>query len=130
MQTPATDPSDLMGLIIAIITWVATKEIANMIGPHIAIGVAAIVAAGWSLSKAGELSGWQSCGFMLLRVATAIVFAVTLAQLIHLAAPWASPRVTAVPIAFIIGLIKDLDELREYKNSLMGWFRNRGSKDA
>lgn len=124
-----TDPADLVGLIIAVLTYFASKEIAEIIGPYIAICIAATMAAGWALSRAGELTGFQSLKFMLLRAGTAIIFAVTLAQLFHMALPWLQTRYTMIPIAFLIGLVKDLDELKSYKDSIVGWIRNRG-KDA
>jgi hypothetical protein len=121
------EPNDLIGLVIAIITYIGSKELAEIVGPYVAIIIAATMAAGWALSRAGELSRYQSFKFILLRAGTAVIFAVTLAQLLHMAAAWISVRWVMVPIAFLIGLVKDLDELKEYKNSILGWFKNRGN---
>ncbi|RDF48971.1 hypothetical protein DWA13_20635, partial [Acinetobacter baumannii] len=99
------DPLDLIGLVVAIITYIASREIAEVVSPYVAIIIAASVAGGWALSKEGELNGYQSFKFLLLRVGTAFIFAVTLAQLFHMAAAWMLPRYTAIPIAFMIGLL-------------------------
>jgi len=123
------NPADIIGFIVAIVTYIASKEIAEVVSPYIAIVVAATMAAGWALSRAGELTGYQSLKFIVLRVGTAILFAVTLANLIALVAPWAAPRWTMVPIAFIIGLVKDVEELKEYKDGLISWLKG-GKKDA
>ena len=125
---PTNEPADLIGFIVAIVTYFSSREIAEIVSPYIAIVVAATMAAGWALSRAGELTGMQSLKFLLLRAGTAVVFAVTLANLIHAVAPWAAVRVTMIPIAFLIGLVKDLDELKEYKNGFLAWVR--GKKDA
>jgi hypothetical protein len=127
-MTPTKDPADLIGFIAAVVTYFASKEIADVVSPYIGIIIAATMAAGWALSRAGQLTGFQSVKFMLLRVGTAAIFAVTLAKLIHAVAPWAAVSVTMIPIAFLIGLVKDLDELKEYKDGFINWFK--GKKDA
>lgn len=122
-----SEPLDLTGLVAAIITFFASKEVAEIASPYIAIIIASVMAAGWALSKTGEMNVYSTFRFILLRVGTAIIFSVTVAELIHLAAAWAQPRYTMVPIAFLIALVRDFDELKEYKDGLLNWFKSRGN---
>jgi branched-subunit amino acid transport protein len=124
MPPANADPVDLIALIVAIVTYIATKEVAELISPYIAIVMAAGIAAAWALSREGELTGAQSAKFFGLRILTAVVYSVMIANLIHLGFSWMAPRYTAVPIAGVIGLVKNADELKQYIADFVGWFKS------
>ena len=91
--------------------------------------MAATLAAGWALSGADHVvCGKDAIKFVVIRILTAVVFTVTVASLLQIGFDWLKPRYTLVPIAFMIGLVKDYAELKERALALFDLFRNRKDK--
>lgn len=106
------EPPDLIGLVVALLTLIGSKGLADMLGPYVAIIVAASVAAAWALSGVEEeMGGWKSLRFFLIRILTAVIFTVSISmQLHHLST--LPMQLLLVPVAFAIGLIKNVTDLR------------------
>lgn len=107
------EPLDLIAALVALIALFTSKEIAQAIGPYAAIFVAACAGAAISISgNAKEMSAWEATWYVTARVLMAVVLTVTIAYIVKMKAGW-DVRHTVIPIAFVIGWIRNYELLRE-----------------
>ena len=113
------EPTDLITLLIALIAVLTGREIAQLVGPYAAIIVLACAGAGVALSKADhEMSNFQAGKYVSLRVLMAVCFTIAVAEFLQNYVPGIKPRYSLVPIAFLIGWVKDY-------NSIASWIGER-----
>lgn len=125
------DPPDVVSLLVALVAFVVSKELAHLVGPYAAIVV--LAAAGASLSLSGhdeEITGAHAFVYVAVRVLVAAVLTVSLAELLQLMVPWAKPRYTLVPLAFGIGWIRDYREVGAIAGDLVTSFLKRKVKNG
>jgi len=102
------DPQDGLNLVVTLIAFLASKEIAALVGPNAAIIVLASSGAAFALScSIVKRSYLSAMWFIILRVIVASLLTVTLAEIIQYWVPWMKPRYGLVLLAFGIGLIED-----------------------
>ena len=115
-------PPDLIGLLIILFAGVASQEIANATASYFAIVMLATAGAFLALSSDPEpRSNWAALNFISVRVFVAVVLTVSVAELFHRLLPWATPRYTLIPIAFLIGWTVDFNAIRSW----LGGFLSR-----
>ena len=123
-------PPDFLEFVLAIIAWIASREVAATVGPYAAIIVLACAGAALSLSGTqGQLKYTNALLYIGIRAMVAIVLTVTLAELLQKVVPWASPRYTLTPIAFAIGWIKDYNSVRAWLGGLIDRWANKRVDD-
>lgn len=114
------DPQDIVSVLIALIAFVVSKEVAHLVGPYAAIVVLACAGAALSLSGTeDELTYGRAVMYVGVRVMVAIVLTVAIAELMHGVVPWAKPKVTLIPLAFAIGWIKDYGSIRSWLGGIV-----------
>ena len=121
-----TDPQDIVSILIALIAFVVSKEVAHLVGPYAAIVVLACAGAALSLSgNEDDLTYGHAVMYVGVRVLVAVVLTVAIAELMHNVIPWAKPRVTLVPLAFGIGWVKDYGGIRTWLGEIIDKFATR-----
>ena len=121
-----TEPLDLVSLLIALLAFIVSKDVAIAVGPYAAIVILACAGAGISLSgNDREMTFWQGCWYLTIRVVMAVSLTVGLAELLQKLAPWLVPRYTLIPVAFMIGWIRDYDSVRAWFGNIISRIANR-----
>lgn len=111
-----SDPSDIIGVVGAGLAVIFGQTIANLVGPYIAIVILAIAGSALALSEVEDEWGWfKACRYMVVRTIVAVALTVFLAETVNHFAPWLSPRVSLIPIAFCIGWVRDYERLLKIK---------------
>jgi len=113
-------PPDFLEFVVAIVAWLASREVAATVGPFSAIIVLACAGAALSLSGTpNQLKYTNALVYIGIRALVAIVLTVSLAELLQKIIPWMEPRYTLTPIAFAIGWIKDYNSVRSWVGSVI-----------
>lgn len=113
-------PPDLIGLLVILFAGVASQEIANATASYFAILMLATAGAFLALSSEPEpRPALSALNFICVRVFVAIVLTVSVAELFHRLLPWAVPRYTLIPIAFLIGWTVDFNAVRSAVGSFL-----------
>jgi len=106
------EPSDLLTLLVALIALITGREIAALIGPYAAIMILACAGAGVALSGVDKhMNNWEAMRYVSFRVLVAVCFTVGLAELVQQWFAWAKPRYTLMPLAFLIGWVRDYNAI-------------------
>ena len=121
-----TSPPDIFALILSILLWFSGPEMAKLVTPYVAIILASGVAASWALSGLEippdkKWTWWNSMWFFLIRILTAVIFSVTIANIVHDAfssVPWG---VSLLIVAAGIGSAKSIADLKDNFVSLKDW---------
>lgn len=109
------EPLDLVGVLIAILAYLVSKDVASVVGPYAAIVILACTGAAFALSGSEEkMSNGRAVWFVAIRVLLAVALTVSIAELLQKFAPEMKPRYTLAPIAFGIGLIRDYEQVRSW----------------
>ncbi len=124
------DPVDLVGLLIAALAMVSSKEIAELVGPYMAIFILACAGAAFSASGGEKMTAWETIKFMAVRVLIALAITVSMAELLQKVWPAFSPRITLIPLAFCIGAIRDFAGLRDWVVDKLKFIANRKIDDG
>lgn len=125
------DPLDVVAFLVALLTFVTSKEIAYLLGPYAAIFVLASAGAALSLSSTDKvMTPVRATIYVSIRVLVAFVLTAAIAELLQNVIPWAKPRYTLVPIAFGIGWIKDYDSVRKWVAEMIQKWTNKGIDNA
>ena len=99
--------TDVIGLFVLISTAVFSAEAAAIIGPYMAIVVAAAIGASFSLAKREKTTRVSALWFFLRVCGLAVVVAGGLSALLAKFHPVLTERALLAPVAFIIGLVGD-----------------------
>lgn len=117
------EPLDLIGLLIALLAFIVSKDVAAAVGPYAAIAILACAGAALSLSGTEESMtsklNWKSAWFVGIRVLIAIAITVSIAEVLEHIVPWLRPRYSVSPIAFAIGWIRDYNQVRSWMGNLL-----------
>lgn len=131
------DPADVVALLVALLAFVTSREVAHLLGPYAAIIVAASAGSALSLSSVEKVmpKWWQPMAFIFVRIGAAVVLTVTIAEVAHSQFPGLQPRSLLVPLAFGIGWMRDYGAAMRWigsalKKALPGWLSNLGRKDG
>lgn len=108
------DPVDLVALLVAAISIVASPEIARLAGPYMAIFIVACAGAAFSASGGDKMTAGETIKYMAVRVLIALAVTVSLAELLQTVWPAMKPRITLIPLAFGIGAIRDFAAVRDW----------------
>ena len=121
----SNDPLDVIALLVALLTFVTSREIAAILGPYAAIVIAACAGAALSLSgNDKEMTLWRATWYVGVRILLAFVLTVALAKGIKAQFEW-EPSVTLIPLAFGIGWVRDYDGMRSWAWGLIDKFFQR-----
>lgn len=128
---------DVIALLVALLTFVVSKEVAILVGPYAAIMVSASAGAALSLSAIeGEMDAWwRPLQYLFVRILVAIVLTGALAELAHFWIPEIRPRMVLVPLAFGIGWIRDYGAVMRWignalRKILPKWLADIGRKNG
>ena len=117
-----TEPLDLVSLLIALLAFIVSKDVAIAVGPYASIVILACAGAGISLSgNDRKMEFWPACWYVFIRVLLAVCLTISLAEVLQYFFPKLMPRYTLVPLAFALGWIRDYDSVR-------AWFASKISK--
>jgi len=120
------EPLDLVSLLIALLAFIVSKDVAITVGPYASIVILACAGAGLSLSGNDKpMTLAQGCWYLTIRVLLAVSLTVGLAELLQKLIPWLAPRYTLIPLAFCIGWIRDYDSVRTFIGNLVSRILNR-----
>lgn len=124
------DPLDIVSLAIALVALIASPQVAAMVGPYAAIALLAITGAGIALSgNNAEMTNWQACKYVSIRVLLALVLTVALAKFVQVFWPGLQPIFTLIPVAFGIGWIRDYNKVIEWFGSILKRKAEKGLND-
>lgn len=113
------DPLDLVALLVALLTFVTSREVATILGPYAALMVAACGGAALSLSgNDRDMTLWRATLYVGVRVLVAFVLVVAIAKGIK-AQFDVDPGITLIPLAFGIGWIRDYDGVRAWVGGII-----------
>lgn len=120
---------DVIGLFVFISSVIFSADVAAIIGPYVAIVVAAAIGASFSLARRDQSSRVNALLFFLRVCGLAVLVAGAAAAFLSRVHPVLTERALLAPVAFAIGLIgEDWSDLRrwalEYARDL--FFRKRG----
>ena len=105
---PSNEPVGFIAFVVGLLTLIAGTEVAHLIGPYAGIVLAAFAGAGLALNSSDERFPWYvSIRYLLTRAFVAVVLGVALAKILHNGWPDADTGTLVIPIAFLIGFIKD-----------------------
>ncbi len=99
--------TDVIGLFVLISTAIFSAEVSAVIGPYMAIVVAAAIGASFSLAKREKTTRVSALWFFLRVCGLAVVVAGGLSALLAKFHPILTERALLAPVAFIIGLVGD-----------------------
>lgn len=112
------EPLDLVGVLVALLTFIVSRDVAATVGPYAAIAILACAGAALSLSGAEANMesrwNWKSLWFVSIRVLLAVSVTISIAEVLEHIVPWLKPRYSLSPIAFGIGWIRDYDQVRDW----------------
>ena len=109
------EPLDLVSLLMVVLAFIVSKDVAVAVSPYAAICILACAGAGISLSgNDRKMEFWPACWYVGIRVVMAAGLTIGLAELLQKFAPWLVPRYTLIPIAFLIGWVRDYDSVRTW----------------
>lgn len=122
-----TEPSDLLTLLVALIAMITGREVAALVGPYAAICILACAGAGVALSGVDkQMSNLEAAKYVSFRVLVAVCFTVGVAELVQQWFAWAKPRYTLMPLAFIIGWVKDYNAVaKSVAEAIAGVFKRK-----
>ena len=103
-QTPIID---WIGVVVFISTLVFNAEVAAVVGPYMAIIIAAALGAGLSLGAREKTSRANALVYFTIVCTLAAIFASSIAAILAWMHPGLSERALLSPVAFVIGLIGD-----------------------
>lgn len=102
------EPQDFIGLVVAVMAALTSKEIAHLVGPYAAMLVLAVAGSGLALSSNDKvMTAFESMRYVSVRVLLAVTLTVSVGELVQAVVPWAKLRYLILPIAFGIGMVKD-----------------------
>lgn len=126
-----SEPLDLVGVIVAVLAFIVSRDVAATVGPYAAIVVLACAGASLSLSGSEKPMGvLAALWFVIARVLLAVALTVSIAELLENIAPWMKPRYTLSPIAFGIGWVKDYNQVRSWLAGLIDRFASKRIDDG
>lgn len=130
------EPSDIVALLVALLAFVTSREVAYLLGPYAAIVVSASAGAALSLSSTQSplARWWQPITFIFVRVGVAIVLTVSIADVLVVGTDL-KPRLMLIPVAFAIGAIRDYGAVLRWAGAAIrkvipGWLANLGRRDG
>lgn len=114
------EPADFITFIVAIFSWFVGREVGGMLALYAAIVVISATGASFSLLILDEQkTGWQSLKYVFIRIMIAVTLTVSIAKLVNLAIPSATPNNTLIPICFCIGVIHDYKNVFAWAGGLL-----------
>lgn len=99
--------TDVIGLFVFISAAIFSADVAAVIGPYVAIVVAAAIGASFSLARRQRSTRMEAIGFFLRICGLAVLIAGALAAAIAQFHPALTERALLAPAAFGIGLVGD-----------------------
>lgn len=131
-----SEPSDIVALLVALLAFVTSREVAYLLGPYAAIIVASSAGAALSLSSTESPlpKWWQPIVFVSVRVVVAVVLTVAIANAI-VTGTEVKAGLFLIPVAFGIGAIRDYGSVLRWvgaavKKAIPGWLANLGKRDG
>lgn len=124
-------PLDIVGLLVSLLAFIVSKDVAIVVGPYAAIALLACAGAALALSGIEEKMGViRASWFVSIRVLVAIAITISVAELIERWIPSLQPRYTLSPIALGIGWVRDYDQLRSALAGLIERFAGKRIDDG
>lgn len=124
------DPVDLVALLVAAITIIASPEIARLAGPYMAIFIVACAGAAFSASGGDKMTAFETIKYIAIRVLIALALTVALAEGLQAMWPAMKPRITLTPLAFLIGAVRDFAAVRDWVVEKLKTLANRKIDDG
>lgn len=98
---------DFIGFVVFMAAWAFNAEVAAVIGPYMAIIIAASCGAGLSLSARPKTTRVNAIAYFFIVGTMASIFTGSIAAILAWAHPGLSERALLAPVAFVIGWIGD-----------------------
>ncbi len=128
-----SQPLDLVGIIIAVLSYMVSKDVAATVGPYAAIMILSCAGAALSLSgsetEAGKFN-LKAVWYVIVRIFLAVALTIVIAELLEKLVPWLQPRYSLSPIAFAIGWIRDYDQVKTFLADLIKRFAEKRVDDG
>lgn len=102
-------PEQFVQFLVLLLTYVVSRDLAYLLGPYIAIGIAAAAGAALALGSNGAMK-WRAVVFYVgLRIVMAIVLTVAIAEMLYSFSSMSKMAALGMMplIAFCIGVIRD-----------------------
>jgi len=113
-------PLDIVGVIVALLAFIVSQDVAIVVGPYAAIAILACAGSVLALSGNEEKIGmFGALCFVTMRIFLAVAITISLAELVERWVPDLQPRYTLSPIAFGIGWIRDYNQVRAALGGLL-----------
>ena len=102
-------PEHFINFAVLVLTYVISRDLAYLLGPYVAIGIAASAGAALALGSSPAMRWRQVVFYVGLRIAIAMALTVSIAELVHEAGGGSRFAVLGLMplIAFCIGVVKD-----------------------
>ena len=120
-------PEHFVQLLVLILTYVVSRDVAYLLGPYIAIGIASAAGAALALGSNGRMSMRDVVFYVGLRIVIAMVLTVSIAEFINGSGGLSKMAVLGMMpvIAFGIGVIRDYRSAAEMAFSFLRRIRRR-----
>lgn len=124
-------PLDIVGVIVALLAFIVSKDLAIVLGPYAAIAILACAGSVLALSGTEEKVGILGATlFVTVRILVAVAITVSVAEMVERWLPALQPRYTLSPIAFGIGWIRDYNQVRSAIGGLLARFFGKRIDDG
>ena len=124
-------PLDIVGIIMVLLAFIVSKDVAMAVSPYAAIVVLACAGSVLALSGAEQKVGTLGAiWFVAGRILVAVAITISLAELFQRWVPDLQPRYTLAPIAFGIGWIRDYNQVRATIGGLLARILNKRIDDG
>lgn len=106
-MTPQPSITDVVGLFVFVAAAAFSQEVADVVGPYIAVMVTASIGASFSLARREKSSRTQAVIFFVRVCGLATLLTVGVSAMVAGLHASLSERALLAPIAFVIGLVGD-----------------------
>ncbi len=125
------EPIDIISAVVALFVLVTGQEVAKIVGPYAAIVIIASSGAALSLSGHKEkMTFSEGAWYVGTRIMVAVAVTAALAAGLEHVLGWAKAKYTVVPIAFVIGFIRDYEQVRSWGVAMIDRFVKKRIDDG
>lgn len=113
MQPSSGDPVDVITLFTVLLALVTSPDIAKLLAPYSGIVLAAVAGSGACLYEKREVMlALNALWYVAMRILLAVTLTVALAEGLQYIFQKAEPRLWVIPIAFLIGYVRDYEQVQ------------------
>lgn len=105
--TPPTTVSDVVGIFVVLGSLIFSPEVAQIVGPYLAVFTASVVGGAFALERREKTSRTSALWFFFRVCGASILLTAVIAAWVVGVHPSITERAALVPIAFFIGMVGD-----------------------